>query len=622
MSAASTLSLWTERLTIAYHAILDEWVHPLALRPEDMGRQLATLARAGYQSVTLTELTQRPDATGVVAITFDDGFRSVYETALPLLESLGWKATVFVTTNALTTGEPMTWLTPSPGEAPRGALQAITWDQAADLAAHGWEIGSHTETHARLSLLSAEERQRELEQSRLEIITHVGSCTSISYPWGEQSLTLATAARAAGYTAGSGLEGRFIDGDAMRVPRVAISRYDTKARFRLKCSRRFWRARATRAWDAIDAWRAPTRHDDVGLGTLYELPQPLRSRVLGAEALEGAEAERWRALRERVGATPYAGPDFIRWWLKDLGRGWHPFIVFVEDVDTGELCAVAPLVKRRLIAVNAPGRLAVAGELVADDAVAPEAWRVIGGQIAQSRSPAFALFPHLPQGPRGRSGAEAGLAKAGAPWRAWPRFARYTLELSGRTFDAYYTSLSKKGRYGYRSTKKLLEERGSLAIRRVGGEEAYEALRPLHIRQWTPEKTIHWVHTDAGAELDRRLLRRHESGGLVIEVDGTTVAAAVYFDVSSRRIVPYVARDIDFQGGSPGEFLWMELIRVSFEDGIQLLDTLGEGTIKDHLRLERNVEYELVIGARSSIGRGAVQLRRLQLVARSLRGRD
>src|SRR5207244_13264054 len=117
-------------------------------------------------------------------------------------------------------------------------------------------------------------------------------------------------------------------------------------------------------------------------------------------------------------------------------------------------------------------------------------------------------------------------------------------------------------------------------------------LGPLHARQWSADRTLHWVHAEGGASLDRALFAAHDAGGLVVEVAGRTIAASVFLDVSGKRIVPYVARDIDVKIGSPGLFLWIELIRSTFDEGLELLDTLGQGAIKDQLNLQRQIEYE------------------------------
>jgi peptidoglycan/xylan/chitin deacetylase (PgdA/CDA1 family) len=248
---------WAARLGLTYHAITDRWDNELALPPSSFEAQVRRIARAGYRGVTFSSLAAEPSARGVVAVTFDDGFSSVYEHAAPLLEELGWPATVFVTTGAVERDEPMRWLLGAGRPEPHDVneLQPLTWEQLESLAARGWEIGSHSVSHPLLSTLVPAERHEELVVSRTVITEHVGACISISYPWGEVNDVVAEAARHAGYTAGGGLAGRFRLGDPMRVPRFAVARRDDGLRIALKTSAPVWAARRSPLWTALSRLR-------------------------------------------------------------------------------------------------------------------------------------------------------------------------------------------------------------------------------------------------------------------------------------------------------------------------------------------------------------------------------
>jgi peptidoglycan/xylan/chitin deacetylase (PgdA/CDA1 family) len=244
-------------VVLAYHAISDEWPHPLATTPAQFRRQLARLASRGFRGVTLGELASGRARGRTVAITFDDGFASAVQ-AKPMLEELGWPATVFVVTEAVGSGVPMSWLG-GPLGAHDDARLPLSWDSLSELATAGWEIGSHGCTHRLLSDLSDAELAAELAESREAVATRIGSCRGISYPWGELDDRVVAAARRAGYAYGSGLAGRFARGDAMRVPRVAVDRNDGAARFGLKTSTAFSVVRTSIAWTLLDAVRRPGR---------------------------------------------------------------------------------------------------------------------------------------------------------------------------------------------------------------------------------------------------------------------------------------------------------------------------------------------------------------------------
>ena len=239
-------------LVLAYHAVTPTWRHPLAVAPEAFRAQLRLLVSRGYRGVTFGEAAHTESSARRVAITFDDAFASVASAGRPILAELGWPATVFVPTVPVETREPMRWLGGGGSE-----VLPMSWDDVEELAASGWEIGSHTRTHRLLSRLPPEEVAEELSGSRREILRRVGRCDAISYAWGEVEPGVIEMAREAGYTSGSGLAGQFRFGDPMRVPRFAVAGADgTRARFRIKTSPLVWLARSTPAWRLLDSLRA------------------------------------------------------------------------------------------------------------------------------------------------------------------------------------------------------------------------------------------------------------------------------------------------------------------------------------------------------------------------------
>jgi peptidoglycan/xylan/chitin deacetylase (PgdA/CDA1 family) len=90
-----------------------------------------------------------------IVITFDDGNRSDYEHAQPLLIELGFSATFFVTNNRIG----------AEGGLEKEMLRAMTGD--------GLDVGSHGMTHRFLTRLSADDEEEEIRRSKdiLEEIT-------------------------------------------------------------------------------------------------------------------------------------------------------------------------------------------------------------------------------------------------------------------------------------------------------------------------------------------------------------------------------------------------------------------------------------------------------------------
>jgi len=247
---------WPRRLLLCFHAVDETWPNPsLSVPPPRFERFLDALLQAGYRGATFGDVTHNGGRDRLVAITFDDAYTSVQRVAAPLLDELGWPGTVFVPTAPLVDGTPLYWVGSDIQALHPVATAQLGWDQLSELAGRGWEVGSHSRTHRLLSRLDDGELAHELAGSREEIAAAVGECNSVSYPWGEVDARVVAAAQRTGYTAGSGLAGRFVWGDDLRVPRVAVAGNDGPGRFALKSSRVFWTLRRTPLWDAAESAR-------------------------------------------------------------------------------------------------------------------------------------------------------------------------------------------------------------------------------------------------------------------------------------------------------------------------------------------------------------------------------
>jgi peptidoglycan/xylan/chitin deacetylase (PgdA/CDA1 family) len=159
-------------------------------------------------------------------LSFDDGFRNVVTNALPVLQQQGVPAIVFVPTalldNPSTVGIPR-----SP---PFDRMEMASWTDMERALAMGFEVGSHTRTHARLSDISHSDAviEDEICGSKADIERRLGSCRYISWPYGRMSDSNARsldAVRRAGFEACFGaFRGRVLSGvtDPFRIPRHHI----------------------------------------------------------------------------------------------------------------------------------------------------------------------------------------------------------------------------------------------------------------------------------------------------------------------------------------------------------------------------------------------------------------
>jgi peptidoglycan/xylan/chitin deacetylase (PgdA/CDA1 family) len=251
-------------LLLCYHAVSESWPAPLAIGPEDLKQHVGLLARRGYQGVTFREAVGLPRNAKAVAITFDDAYRSVIEHALPILADAGFPATVFAPTGFIGTDEPMSW--PGTDHWLSGEhvdeLMPMRWDALGELAGAGWEVGSHTRSHPRLTDLDGTALEAELRDSRDEIEGRLGTpCLSLAYPYGRFDQRVIEAAERAGYTAAAAtLPGRLRPPTGhFDWPRIVVNRVDRVRRFGMKISPLVRTAKSSAAWDLVAAARRAAR---------------------------------------------------------------------------------------------------------------------------------------------------------------------------------------------------------------------------------------------------------------------------------------------------------------------------------------------------------------------------
>ena len=214
-------------LGLCYHGVAEE-AEGLTVDPSRLEQQIASLLRRGYTSIRASEVAAGSRARRLI-VTFDDGYRSVLENALPVLESLDVVATVFVVTDFV-----------GVGVRHRGSsilTDALSWTDLADLAARGWEIGSHTVSHARLPSLGDDSLLTELADSKRLIESELAlPCTVLAYPYGMATAREENGARDVGYVAAFTASRRHGPPNAYRCPRVGVFQADTPLVFRAKTS--------------------------------------------------------------------------------------------------------------------------------------------------------------------------------------------------------------------------------------------------------------------------------------------------------------------------------------------------------------------------------------------------
>jgi peptidoglycan/xylan/chitin deacetylase (PgdA/CDA1 family) len=229
----------SEVLVLCYHAVSESWDSELAVTPAELERQVATLLGRGYEPARFLDAVFEPPARRTLAVTFDDAYRSVRELAAPVLGELGAPASVYAPTDWIGRERPMRWdgIEEWLGGPHESELVPMSWAELGELVELGWEVGSHTRAHPRLTELDDERLAAELEGSRAACAEGLGRpCETIAYPYGDVDDRVVAATDAAGYRAAGALPHAPHAAEPLRWPRVGVYGWDGPTRFRLKAS--------------------------------------------------------------------------------------------------------------------------------------------------------------------------------------------------------------------------------------------------------------------------------------------------------------------------------------------------------------------------------------------------
>src|SRR5213083_337313 len=129
-----------QTIIFCYHRLVDKVRYPgTEITPAAFEAQMKELKDRGITVISLQDLLawkrgekNIPPRSAVVS--FDDGWKSQYEVAWPIMKKYGYPFTMFIYTEGVAGGS-------------LGGGQAITWEQLTDMRDNGVDIEAHTATH-------------------------------------------------------------------------------------------------------------------------------------------------------------------------------------------------------------------------------------------------------------------------------------------------------------------------------------------------------------------------------------------------------------------------------------------------------------------------------------------
>jgi peptidoglycan/xylan/chitin deacetylase (PgdA/CDA1 family) len=172
----------------------------LTVTPQAFEAQMAWLARNGYHVVSLDRLAgflegREALPPKAVVVTIDDGYRSTYDIAWPVLRKYKFPATVFLYSDFV------------------GVPDALTWAQMREMVASGLvDIQPHSKTHANLTIRQPDETEaryrervkRELDGPIEAIRAQLGAkSVAFAFPYGDVNDVVVGELRARGVALGA-----------------------------------------------------------------------------------------------------------------------------------------------------------------------------------------------------------------------------------------------------------------------------------------------------------------------------------------------------------------------------------------------------------------------------------
>jgi peptidoglycan/xylan/chitin deacetylase (PgdA/CDA1 family) len=186
---------WIQVPIILYHRIdISPINSQYYVPPKKFEEEIKLLHDWEYTTIT-TEMLIKAITAGndlpprPIIITFDDGHLDNYTSAFPIMKKYGFTGVLYIVGNYMSTD---------------GYMDA---DQIKEMAAAGWEIGSHSMNHRDLTLLDDPERERyEIVESKEKLEAELGvPVKTFAYPFGISNEGVIDYVHFAGYIAGMSL---------------------------------------------------------------------------------------------------------------------------------------------------------------------------------------------------------------------------------------------------------------------------------------------------------------------------------------------------------------------------------------------------------------------------------
>ena len=203
---------------LSYHKFSESKADKMTVTASAFEEQMKLLVDKGYRVITLDQLFDFLDykiqiPRKSVVITIDDGWRSTYSIAFPILKKYRYPATLFIYSDLIT-----------------GTKKTLDWDLINEMAGNGIDIQCHTKSHRSLTSPAEKESFREyydaIEQDLLDAAKTIKVKTNkdvkyLAYPFGNTNHLVIALLKRQGYRGGLTVKR---DGNAVFVNDYRVNR--------------------------------------------------------------------------------------------------------------------------------------------------------------------------------------------------------------------------------------------------------------------------------------------------------------------------------------------------------------------------------------------------------------
>jgi peptidoglycan/xylan/chitin deacetylase (PgdA/CDA1 family) len=175
---------------LMYHSIVNEktnGLHRTIISKKQFQAQIDWLHSNGYESISPYQaysiLKNKQDCSKKIVLTFDDGYKSYFDIALPILSSAGYRATLFLTTSFVDQQKYPTQIISN--NKLHEYDRPLNTNELKDLINAKWHIENHTNSHISLYKQTNKIIELELNSSNIYIKNKIGfTPKSFAYPYG------------------------------------------------------------------------------------------------------------------------------------------------------------------------------------------------------------------------------------------------------------------------------------------------------------------------------------------------------------------------------------------------------------------------------------------------------